>query len=253
MRRWLFWSSLPLLLPQALWVRSRTPRFAAPLGADAGHVHPTEPRGPPLHLVGIGDSIIAGVGADTADDCLLAQLAREISTRRGTAVRWRSTGRVGATTRRVLHQLTPQLPPARADVLLVSVGVNDVTSLRRRTGWSRDVRALADALAVHSPDTPALFLGLPPMQHFPALPPPLTIALGLRARLFDETLAETLAGHPTARHVPLSIPPSPGVFCADGFHPSPVAYARIAQLLADHLGAPPQNLQPKDTVTASGS
>ena len=97
MRRLLFWSTLPLLLPQALWVRRRTPRFAAPAGAEGGRVEargspdPSRAQGdatpiPPLRLVGLGDSIIAGVGATVAAECLTAQFAREVATRRGAAV-----------------------------------------------------------------------------------------------------------------------------------------------------------------------
>ncbi|MFM7707131.1 MAG: SGNH/GDSL hydrolase family protein [Gammaproteobacteria bacterium] len=247
MRRLLFWSTLPLLLPQALWVRRRTPRFAAPAGAEGGRVEApgtTAPvsgettAAPSLRLVGLGDSIIAGVGATVAAECLTAQFARELAERRGAAVEWSNIGRIGATTTRVLRDLAQRLPPQPADLLLVSVGVNDVTSLRRRGEWSREVRALADTLTAHSPGAPALFLGLPPMQRFPALPVPLRNSLGMRARLFDETLAAALDGHPTARHLPLPLEASPEMFSGDGFHPSASAYALIARALADFLGPP---------------
>jgi len=231
MRRWLFWSAVPLLLPQALWVRRNTPRFAAPAGAERGAVMQPNVHAAPLRLIGLGDSIIAGVGAQTADDCLTAQLARELSAQRGISVEWSNIGRIGATTTRVLRDLVKRLPATSADLLLVSTGVNDVTSLRQRGEWSREIRRLADTLAEHSPEATALFLGLPPMQAFPALPAPLRQLLGLRARLFDETLAETLAGHPRARHVALTLEAAPDMFCADGFHPSPAAYALIARAL----------------------
>ena len=241
MRRLLFWSTLPLLLPQALWVRRRTPRFAAPAGAEGGRVAASgdpDPA-PPLRLLGLGDSIIAGVGATVAAECLTAQLAREVATRRRVGVEWTNIGRIGATTTRVLHDLSKRLPPRPADLVLVSVGVNDVTSLRRRGEWSCEVRALADTLAAHSPGAPALFLGLPPMQRFPALPVPLRNSLGMRARLFDETLAAALSGHPTARHLPLPFEAPPEMFSGDGFHPSASAFALIARALADSLEASP--------------
>jgi lysophospholipase L1-like esterase len=240
LRSGLFWSTVPLLLPQALWVRRRTPRFSAPLGADGGVVAAPDETSvgvaaPTLRLVGLGDSIIAGVGAQTAAECLTARLAQELSGRRNISVEWSNIGRIGATTHRVLHHLVQRLPPKPADLLLISAGVNDVTSLRRRSEWSSEIRALADHLARHSPGATALFLGLPPMHVFPALPVPLRQALGLRARLFDETLAETLDAHPTARHVPLTLEPAEGMFCADGFHPSAATYARIAEAIAVRL------------------
>jgi lysophospholipase L1-like esterase len=235
MRRWLFWSTVPWLLPQALWVKRRTPRFAAPAGAEHGHVDVAGSSGANLRLLGLGDSIIAGVGAQAAEECLSARLAQQIAHRCQRSVEWTNVGRIGATTSRVLGALTQRLPSHSADVILVSVGVNDVTSLRRREGWSQEIRALADTLAVHSPEAPVLFLGLPPMHVFPALPSPLRQTLGLRARLLDETLASTLANHSRARHVPIALSATPDMFCADGFHPSPAAYAVIAAALADQL------------------
>lgn len=239
MRRLLFWSTLPLLLPQALWVRKHAPRYAAPAGAEGGRVEaPVDAAdAPPLRLIGLGDSIIAGVGATVAAECLTAQLAREVATRRGVAVDWHNISRIGATTQRVLHDLSKRLPPQPADLVLVSVGVNDVTSLRRRAEWAQEVRALADLLRGHSPGAPALFLGLPPMQRFPALPAPLRHSLGLRARLFDETLTTTLSGHPTARHLPLPFDAPPEMFSDDGYHPAASAYALIARAMADSLGS----------------
>ena len=239
MRRWLFWSLVPWLLPQALWVRRRTPRFAAPEGAEYGKVLATDDSAPPLRLIGLGDSIIAGVGARVPEECLTACLAQEVSARSRRSVEWTNVGRIGATTVRVLQKLATRLPAQSADLILVSTGVNDVTALRRRNVWSQEIRSLADTLATHSPNATALFLGLPPMQSFPALPAPLRHTLGLRARLFDETLADTLARHPNARHVPLRLGAAPGMFCADGFHPSPSAYALIAATLADSLERAP--------------
>lgn len=235
MRNWLFWLSVPFLLPQAVGVRRRTPRFAGPVDAEAGRIDTPEAADAALHLVGLGDSIIAGVGAHHADECLTAQLARELGARRKVAVTWRNVGRIGATTTRVLNELSQHLPTAPADVFLISVGVNDVTSLRRRDDWSREIRALADLLTKHSPHASILFLGLPPMHRFPALPIPLRHALGLRARLFDETLAAVLSDHAAARHIPLPLDTEHSMFSADGFHPSPSAYALIAKRIAEAI------------------
>ena len=59
MRNLLFWGLFPFALPQAVYVRRTAPRFAPPDCAPSGRVG----SGPPLKIVGIGDSIIAGVGA----------------------------------------------------------------------------------------------------------------------------------------------------------------------------------------------
>ena len=63
----MFWLSVPLLLPQALYVRKTAPRFAAAEGPSSG----ASGTGNTVRLLAIGDSIIAGVGATTLANALL--------------------------------------------------------------------------------------------------------------------------------------------------------------------------------------
>lgn len=258
MRSLLFWSALPLVLPQALWVRARAPRFAGPAAAAAGlasprvsahprsgtptgapHAPSRNPDNPPLRLVGLGDSLIEGVGVTRAEDCLTACCAREFAAATGRAVAWRTVGRSGATSAGVLHKLAARLPPEPVDLFLVSIGVNDVTALRRRREWRSHLDALATRLARHSPGALAVFLGLPPLQRFPVLPSPLAQLLGLRARQLDDALGETLGAHAGARHFRFDFEARPADFAPDGFHPSGESYARIAREIAARHAAGP--------------
>ena len=236
MRSLLFWSALPFVLPQAMWVRARAPRFAGPAAAAEGLAWPDAPSRtadrPALRLVGLGDSLIEGVGVTRAEDCLTACCAREFAAATGRAVGWRTVGRSGATSAGVLHKLAVRLPPEPVDLFLVSVGVNDVTALRRRRDWRAHLDAIATRLARHSPDALAVFLGLPPLQRFPALPSPLAQVLGLRARQLDDELAAVLGAHPGARHLRFDFEARPEEFAPDGFHPSGESYARIAREIA---------------------
>jgi lysophospholipase L1-like esterase len=236
MRSLLFWSALPFVLPQAMWVRLRAPRFAGPAAAAEGLAWPgavaPADAGAPLRLLGLGDSLIEGVGVTRAEDCLTACCAREFAAATGRAVGWRTVGRSGATSAGVLHKLAVRLPPEPVDLFLVSVGVNDVTALRRRRDWRAHLDAIATRLARHSPDALAVFLGLPPLQRFPVLPPPLAQVLGLRARQLDDELAAVLGAHPGARHFRFDFEARPEEFAPDGFHPSGESYIRIARAVA---------------------
>jgi lysophospholipase L1-like esterase len=247
MRSLMFWSALPFVLPQALWVRARAPRFAGPAAAAEGLATPgvsanpgsgapdMRTRGadsPPLRLLGFGDSLIEGVGVTRTEDCLTACCARAFAAATGRAVAWQTVGRSGATSAGVLHKLAARLPPEPVDLFLVSVGVNDVTALRRRREWRAHLDALATRLARHSPDALAVFLGLPPLQRFPVLPSPLAQVLGLRARQLDDALSETLGAHAGARHFRFDFEARPEDFAPDGFHPSGESYARIAREVA---------------------
>ena len=240
-RSLLFWSALPFVLPQAMWVRARAPRFAGPAAAAEGLAWPgavaPADAGAPLRLVGLGDSLIEGVGVTRAEDCLTACCAREFADASGRAVAWQTVGRSGATSAGVLHKLAARLPPEPVDFFLVSAGVNDVTALRRRHEWRAHLDALVTRLARHSPDALAVFLGLPPLQRFPVLPSPLAQVLGLRARQLDAVLGAALGALPGARHFRFDFEARPEDFAPDGFHPSGESYARVAQKIAARYAA----------------
>lgn len=255
MRSLLFWSALPFVLPQAMWVRQRAPRFAGPAAAAEGLARPDAAApadaAAPLHLVGLGDSLIEGVGVTRAEDCLTACCAREFAAATGRAVGWRTVGRSGATSAGVLHKLAARLPPEPVDLFLVSVGVNDVTALRRRRDWRAHLDAIATRLARHSPDALAVFLGLPPLQRFPMLPPPLAQVLGLRARQLNDELAEVLGAHPGARHFRFDFEARPEEFAPDGFHPSGESYIRIARAVAASIPINGSVVPPRASTAAA--
>ena len=255
MRSLLFWSALPFVLPQAMWVRLRAPRFAGPAAAAEGLAWPgavaPADAGAPLRLLGLGDSLIEGVGVTRAEDCLTACCAREFAAATGRAVGWRTVGRSGATSAGVLHKLAARLPPEPVDLFLVSVGVNDVTALRRRRDWRAHLDAIATRLARHSPDALAVFLGLPPLQRFPVLPPPLAQVLGLRARQLDDELSAVLDTHPGARHFRFNFEARPEEFAPDGFHPSGESYIRIARAVAASIPINGSVVPPRASTAAA--
>lgn len=230
MRSALFWTLFPLLIPQALATRRRTPRFAPPPGATEGRIG----QGAPLRLHGIGDSIIAGVGTSSMERCLTAQLAQQLSRGLGRAVDWRAQGLSGASTASIRKLLVPSLPEQPIDLFLVSTGVNDVTGLTRSGRFRDELVALLEALGQHSPEAVILLPGLPPLHRFPALRRPLRDLLAMRGRQLDDIAAEVAATAAGQRvvHVRLAFQPEPSAFAADGFHPADAACGEIARLLA---------------------
>lgn len=231
-----FWSLFALLLPQAIWVRKTAPRFPAADGestGEAGHGSNT------IRLLAIGDSIIAGVGARTLANALVGQAAASLAQTAGARVTWNAEGKSGATSRYITKRLLPRVADAPEeyafDAILVSAGVNDVISLHGLARWRKDVEALLAALTNRWPDAVIAFSGLPPMNHFPALPQPLRALFGLRARQFDQVLREALGGRAETVHIPLAFEARPGSFCDDGFHPSEQSYREFGQMAAERI------------------
>lgn len=232
-RRVAFWSSFPLAAPQGLWVRHTAPRFADAVGARSGVVG----RGRRIRVLGLGDSIIAGVGIPTVEQALLGQFASALADRAGGRVEWSAIGRTGARSGDVRRDLLPALPDEPFEIAVVSVGVNDITGLVRSGQFSRQVSGLIEGIRRHSPEALIVMLGLPPLWGFPLLPQPLRSVLGLRSRTFDRVMRGVVAGRPNCVHSPTTFEPSPDKFGADGYHPSAASCAVWGASLADRVMA----------------
>ena len=167
MRWMLFWTLFPFVLPQAIKVRRNAPRVSGAAGPTSGSVG----SGKTIRLVAIGDSIIAGVGAETVAEALPGQVAVELARLSGREVSWSAFGLIGATSSEVSRRLVPTLPSQPFDVIVLSVGVNDVTSLRTMRQWSRDLGRLLDQLRTHSPEAVIAVVGVPPLSSFPLAAP----------------------------------------------------------------------------------
>ncbi len=219
----------PLLLVQGRAVRRRTPQLPSAAGPPSGLV---AGPGPALRLLVLGESTVAGVGAPTHTEALAGQTAAALAARLDRAVAWRAAGQSGATADDVRTRLIPTIPPEPVDLALVALGVNDTLRFRSPRRWAADLAALVAALRARVGPAPVVLAAVPPLGRFPALPQPLRAVLGLRARLLDLTAADLAPTLPSVTHLPIGIPVTPAMFCADGFHPGPAGYRRWGALLA---------------------
>jgi len=231
MRRIAFWTLLPFVIPQALWVRKTAPRFADAAGPASGNIgHGIERR-----LLAVGDSIIAGVGAATLEEALVGRTAAALASRTECRVSWQALGRTGITSGKLLAELPNQLPQASFDDIIVSIGVNDVTRIETRRRFARQLTAIVALLKARYPAARIAFAGLPPLGIFPLLPQPLRSVLGLRARILDQTLKDVLQTQPGTVHVPVEFEFDADSFSDDGFHPSAAGYAEFGAAMAEGL------------------
>jgi lysophospholipase L1-like esterase len=215
----------PLLLLQGLHVRRVTPRLPEPPGPRTGR----SGQGAPLRLLVAGDSAAAGVGAASQDEAVTGRLVAELSARR--SLYWRLEARSGYTTADA-HAHLAALPEDRFDVVVLSLGVNDVTRGIGRAHWLARQTALADLLQARFAPRAVLFTALPPMHLFPALPQPLRWYLGARARDFNAALADWLPHRQGCHLVAPDFQPDQAHIASDGFHPGPAAYTAWATQVA---------------------
>ena len=189
LRAGLWWglalASLPLALPLALHTRRTALRLPPAAGAQSG-LAGTGLGGAPLRLLLIGESTVAGVGVEAQEAALAGQLARALAARLQRPVAWRACGENGITASEACTRLLPLALREPADLVLLVFGVNDTTHLSSLARWRRSLRTLSRALAARG--TRVVFTGVPPIQHFSALPWLLRRLFGLRAALLDGEL-----------------------------------------------------------------
>ncbi|MEM7500613.1 MAG: SGNH/GDSL hydrolase family protein, partial [Pseudomonadota bacterium] len=121
------------------------------------------------------------------------------------------------------------------DVIIVSVGVNDITSMTSPAEWRANVTGLLRRIVDHSPGAVIAVAGIPPLGAFPLLPQPLRYAAGQRGLAFDRQLKRVVGTFSQALHVPVQFTPCATRFSADGFHPSPSSYSVFARVFAERI------------------
>lgn len=228
-----FWLSLPVSAVQGLWLRRTALRLPEAAGARRG----VSGQGAGLHLLALGDSIIAGVGTGSMEHSLPVQFASALASVRSCAVHWRVEGANGADIADLRQRVSGLSRDCRAELILISIGVNDVTGLSSTRYWRAQLERLAGDIRRRWPRAGIVFAGLPPMGSFPLLPQPLRYTLGQRAATLDAIAAGFISARTGMLHIPTDISPLRQAFCADGFHPSAESCARWAKVLAQKTEA----------------
>jgi lysophospholipase L1-like esterase len=204
----------PIVLPQSVALRRRTPALDDPPGPRSGGAGDR-------HVLVVGDSTAVGMGAATLDEALPARLAARLG------ARWTVAGRSGWTAPEVLRDFGADAA-AEADVLVLLVGWNDAMQLRSPRAFEEAL----DALVTGARAARVVIVAPPAFGRYPVLPPPLRAALGAVAAGLTRR-AERVA---SARGA-LLVPGFDGAHVArDGFHPDATGYDAMAEVIARALG-----------------
>jgi lysophospholipase L1-like esterase len=221
----------PIGLAQGLLLRRRLPRLPEAAGERQGVFGQATPA---LRLVALGESPLAGVGLANQNQGLAARLAELLANRTGRSVQWQTAAKGGVTARQTTRTLVDRLDPGPASLILIGLGVNDSLKLQAPAIWQQDLHTLIDTIRDRTGPAPVLLAGVPDMGHFPALPAPLSILLGTRARLLDAAAAELATRLEQVCHVSMPLDARmQDLFCSDGFHPAAEGHRLWAQQLLE--------------------
>lgn len=227
-----FWLTTGLLSPVLLYQGKRNRRTTARLPEASGSPCGRYGEGNPARRVlVIGESTAAGVGVDSHEQGLASQLAKQIHERTGQTIAWHTFGVNGIRLDALNRQLTKvELP--EAELVVLSMGVNDTTGFTPRYRFRQQLQELRDLLGTRYP-APLMLLRVPPMHLFTALPTPLRHVIGWRARLLDNLYRKLASESPerfSYAHYPVISDPK--LLASDGYHPGEKGYRYIAQALA---------------------
>jgi lysophospholipase L1-like esterase len=226
-----FWLLLlgPVFWLQARHVRRVTPRLPEPPGSRSG----LSGAGPLVRLLVAGDSAAAGVGASSQDEALCGQLVGLLALHH--TVQWQLIA-VNGLESPELVQMLEDAPKERFDVVVISMGANDVSAMLAPVRWLEWQNRLAHVVARRFNPQLLVHSAAPPLHAFTALPQPLRWFSGRWAREMNRHLAGRLAGHQRRRTM-LSHPDIPAAMglASDGLHPGPHGYSAWAHRLNQHI------------------
>ena len=225
-----------LLLPIIGWQAMRIRKNARELPEAAGLREGVTGKGKPLSVLYVGDSAAAGVGVAHIDDSLVGRLNDKLS--KHYAIHWQLVARTGNTTKDSLAILR-QLNAGTFDLAIVSLGVNDVTSVKPISVWWKSTASLIYLLRHKFKCQQVIYTCVPPMGEFPALSFPLNWLLGWRALQLNAVLKNRADNISYLHLIEVNHGDVSMQIADDGFHPNQLGYEvwanQVAQLILEKL------------------
>jgi lysophospholipase L1-like esterase len=225
----------PVLALQSLFVSRTALRLPEATGRRVGKVGRLK-FSKPLRVLFVGDSSAAGVGVTRLRESLVVQSCRLISQRIKAPVSWQLVAKSGFNTGQAFD-LVRSSPLQPADVLVTSLGVNDVTDQRTLGQFLEDYQSLVEYVIRWTGVKTVVINGMPPVHTMPVMPQPLRWYLGRYAQNFDAALRAWADANENFCYVPLQIAVKPSEFAIDRYHPGAALYRRWAECIAESASA----------------
>lgn len=221
----------PALLIQGNRVKKNTIRLSEAEGARDGITG----QGQTLTLLILGDSAAAGVGVAHQNDALLGAVVSALQHQY--QVHWRLEAQSGDTTSQVI-QKTQKMVNQKYDVVVTSVGVNDVTCLMSARTWIKQQQQFYQLIQAKFQPELIIATGVPPMHLFPALPNPLSWLFGQYAKQMNLQLEKMVSKQKDMQWIEYDIQKYQSMnleMAKDGFHPSKEIYQIWGKEVADRI------------------
>ena len=218
----------PLLWYQGMRLKREVPRLPLPGDSPFGICKGKDKE---FKILGLGESPMAGVGIAKHSLTLTGLTAVKLNKLLGCSVKWEILAESGLSLKN-LNKLIGEQLGKNADLVLVSMGGNDVFQLTPPWVWKNNINTCVKLLFEKENKPLILFSPVPPVGRFPAIPNPLRIMFSFWGLLLQASLAQTINSMDNAYLLDERFPEGKEYYLEDGIHPSPLAYDPWSEKLA---------------------
>ena len=218
----------PLLWYQGMRLKREVPRLPTPGDRPFGICNGKDKE---FNILGLGESPMAGVGIPKHSLTLTGLTAVRLNELLGCHVKWKILAESGLSLKN-LNKLIREQSDENTDLVLLSIGGNDVFQLTPPWVWKNNINICVKLIFQNYNKPLILFSPVPPVGRFPAIPNPLKIVFCLWGILLQASLAQAINSMDNAYLLDDRPPDGKEYYLEDGIHPSPLAYDPWSEKLA---------------------
>jgi lysophospholipase L1-like esterase len=199
-----------------------------------------------FQIVAIGESTIAGVGANSHATGFIGTLANELSAQIPATISWKVYAKSGYTAKCVTQKIIPTIEEQHVDMIVIGLGGNDSFELRTPKRWNKHINDLIKTIRSKYSKTPIVFANMPPIKEFTAFTGTFKFVIGNLVLHLGKELEKVVKHHENvyfnARNLEyddliarMNLDATPEDFFSDGVHPSELAYQIWAKDMAEFM------------------
>jgi lysophospholipase L1-like esterase len=217
---------LPYLVYQAKKVRKSSPKLPSQsslLTLGQGE----------KHVLLLGESTVAGVGASAAAHTLAGNFARML----GDSYQIETIGKKGLRVKDAfsLYQLQKKSRTTTSEGVILFLGANDCFLLTSPQEFKQELRSLIQQIQVETDADWIYLAAIPPVHLFPAFSEQMRAFLSKQRAYLQREMENIAANDPKVIYHAIPMDLQPEFFSADGVHPSDLGYQKIAELAIEKM------------------
>jgi lysophospholipase L1-like esterase len=217
---------LPYLVYQAKKVRKSSPKLPSQsslLTLGQGE----------KHVLLLGESTVAGVGASAAAHTLAGNFARML----GDSYQIETIGKKGLRVKDafLLYQLQKKSRTATSEGVILFLGANDCFLLTSPQDFKQELRSLILQIQLETDANWIYLAAIPPVHLFPAFSEQMRAFLSKQRAYLQREMEDIAANDPKVIYHTIPMDLQPEFFSADGVHPSDLGYQKIAELAIEKM------------------